>query len=181
MEWIDIFLIAISAYALYRGYKNGVIVELAGVIGIVVGGFVAYHYNDMVVRELKLSFPFAEQISFIGVILAIVVVLAVAARLISKVLNKSGLGTVNSLLGAAVSLFKVMLVMSLLLTAFDAINRTANIVDQSTLDRSKGYKPTIKMAEIFFPYMDFVYDYLDIVKDQIEDGVESATDKIMEI
>lgn len=181
MEWIDIFLIAMSVFAIYRGYKNGVVVELAGIIGLVVGGFVAYYYNDAFINMFKLDFPFAEQVSFVAVVLIIVLLTGLAARIISRVLSGVGLGVINSLLGSVVSFFKMTLILSLLFTAFDAINRTADIVDQTSLERSKGYQPTIKLAETFFPYIDFVYDYLDGVKEKVGEGVESVTEGLKDI
>ena len=60
------------------------------------------------------------------------------------------------LLGIAVSVLKYLLVLSVLFSAFDALNEDYCLVGPRTIERSKSYKPVRWLSESIFPFLEWV-------------------------
>jgi len=68
----------------------------------------------------------------------------------------AGLGVADTLLGIAVSVLKYLLVLSVLFSAFDALNEDYCLVGPRTIERSKSYKPVRWLSESIFPFLEWV-------------------------
>ncbi|HIS34252.1 MAG TPA: CvpA family protein [Candidatus Avirikenella pullistercoris] len=156
MNGIDIFFAIIFLYALYKGFRNGLIVELCGIISIIAGVFIAYHFSDMVAGWLSISGETGYVIAFIIIMIATLLLLGILARIISKIIDFTGFGTLNKLMGAIASLLKIALLAGILTCAFDVLNKQAHWIEQKTLDESKLYAPMEQIAELVFPYLHLV-------------------------
>ncbi len=170
MNIIDIILGVILAYSLYRGFKNGLIVELCGILGILLGVYLSYKFGNVFVKYIDLSYEVASVLSFIAVFVIAVVVVHLLARLVSKLLSGIGLGGVNRLLGGFASLIKFAIVLSLLLSLFTTINRETKWVEKKTMDGSVVAKYLNKSSELLFPYIDFIKDYYQDFKESEKEG-----------
>lgn len=169
MNGVDIVLGLILLYALYRGFRSGLVVELCGILGLLIGAYLAYRFSGDLARALDLRIAFGQEVSFVLILVGALVLIALAGRLVSRVIDYAGLGVVNKLLGAIASVLKVALVVGLLLTAFDAVNRTTRWADTETLDRLVLYKPVRDLAGLIFPYIGF-----DAVQDFYRQRIEGT-------
>ena len=59
-------------------------------------------------------------------------------------------------LGIAVSVLKYMLVLSVLFSAFDSLNEDYTLVGPQTIEKSKSYKPVMRLSEAVFPFLEWV-------------------------
>ncbi|MFQ7387360.1 MAG: hypothetical protein ACLRM8_07100 [Alistipes sp.] len=60
------------------------------------------------------------------------------------------------MLGIAVSVLKYMLVLSVLFSAFDSLNEDYTLVGPQTIEKSKSYKPVMRLSERIFPFLEWV-------------------------
>ncbi len=176
MSWIDIIFIAISIYAIVVGFRNGLVSELCGLIGLVIGGYVAYKYCKPISQWLNMDFEHSYILAFILLLIAVIVLVRIISKVISSLVRATGFGVINSILGATISFFKISLLLSLLYLSLDAVNATTGLVPQGEISKSKTYRPVRALAGIFFPYMHFLGDYYDAVKDRIDQTAESIED-----
>lgn len=168
MNWIDTLFYIAVAIALYRGYRSGLVMELCGLIGVVISGFLAYEFCDEVAEVLKIDSLYSSSIAFVVVMVVSVITITLIARLISKILSAAGLGVINNLGGAVLSLLKVLLLLSLLFTIVDAVNSSAHFVSQKSIKESKTFEPTIKVANICFPYIvEFASEWSKSLQEQV--------------
>ena len=58
--------------------------------------------------------------------------------------------------GIAVSVLKYLLVLSVLFSAFDALNEDYCLVGPRTIEQSKSYKPVRWLSESIFPFLEWV-------------------------
>lgn len=82
--------------------------------------------------------------------------LAIAGRLVRRLFHFAGFGIADTLLGIAVSVLKYLLVLSALFSAFDTLNADYTLVSPETIEKSKSYKPVMRLSEAVFPFLEWV-------------------------
>ena len=113
MSFIDIIFAVLLCIALYKGIKNGLFVELASLIALVVGIFVAIKFSFLVkeILETKVSWEpkYIEITAFALTFLIVVVLIHLSAKLLTKIADFAYLGWLNKLAGAVFSCLKTLL------------------------------------------------------------------------
>ena len=104
---------------------------------------------------------------FVVVLLAVILLVAVAGRLVRKLFHFAGFGIPDIVLGIAVSVLKYMLVLSVLFSAFDSLNEDYTLVGPQTIEKSKSYKPVMRLSEAVFPFLEWVGE--QVPQEQNED------------
>lgn len=167
MNIIDIIIILPLIYALWHGYRKGVIVQLSGIVGIIIGVYIAYRWCDDIAKFIGIKGEYASEITFTIIIIVVLILLVMLGRGLSKLVDLGGLGGINKVAGAVLSLAKVGLVVSLLLVAFDAVNLESKWVKEQTIRKSVLYQPVKSVSKFIFPYIDFASKHLEKLKNQI--------------
>ncbi|MFI3315164.1 MAG: CvpA family protein [Rikenellaceae bacterium] len=174
MNVIDIIFAVIFLIALYKGYKNGIVVELCGILGIIIGIFVANIFSPKLAVHIDIAYELAVVVAFIAIFLAFVLSVYFIAKIISKLLKLTGLGTLNSILGSIASLIKVAIVMSLLYSTFQVLNDKNDWVDKKEMQQSYFDPILNSISKRLFPHVEFIKDYfIDATKKVTEDGWNS--------
>ena len=106
--------------------------------------------------RLKLDATVSAAGGFVVVLLAVILLVAVAGRLVRKLFHFAGFGIPDIVLGIAVSVLKYMLVLSVLFSAFDSLNEDYTLVGPQTIEKSKSYKPVMRLSEAVFPFLEWV-------------------------
>ena len=110
----------------------------------------------MAPRLLRLDPGFAAAGGFVAVLVAVILVVAIAGRLVRKLFHFAGFGIADTLLGIAVSVLKYLLVLSVLFSAFDDLNEDYTLAGPETIEKSKSYKPVMHLSEAVFPFLEWV-------------------------
>ncbi len=159
----DILILIIFAVAIYFGARNGIIKQLCGLAGILLGVWAASQFGNQVGRWIGYeSLPPA--LCFIIVFLAVVVILLLVASLTRKLVRVAGLGVVDRMGGALLGLVKYALVLSLALNLFVAVNNSLKLVDDATMKQSRLVEPVRSLSNMLFPYL---YDLKEFVQENI--------------
>ena len=162
MSFIDIVFAALLAYAIYKGLKNGLFVEIASLLALVVGIFVAIKFSHIVraVIETKVSWDpkYIEITAFALTFIAVVVVIHLSAKLLTKIVDFAYLGWINRLAGAGFSVLKTVLALSIVILLLEKINVNNMLVKQETLDESIFYNPTKEISAFVYPQIEKWYE-----------------------
>jgi len=124
MNLFDVLSIIILGYGLVRGLFRGLLKELASIIGVIGGFYLAYSYYGHPAGYLKgfIENPGYRQLSgFLIIFCTVLVVVAGLAMVLKYLLNIVFLGWVDRAAGAVFGLLKGVLIVSvlfLMLTAF---------------------------------------------------------------
>ncbi len=154
MNIIDIVLLAFAIWAIYDGFRDGLVVQAGGIVSLLVGIWLAFRYAGHVGQWFGMHGPEASIAGFIAVVVLTVVVVAVVSRLLRGVFRLTGLGVFDSLFGACLSLLKAAIAASLLICAVDAVNVDYRIIGRERIEASRAYVPLRNLSARLFPLFD---------------------------
>lgn len=162
MNFIDIVFAVLLCLALYKGIKNGLFVELASLIALLAGIFVALKFSGFAksILENNVSWnpKYIEITAFALTFIVVLIGIHLSAKLLTKIADFAFLGWVNKLAGAGFSMLKTILTLSIVILLFEKINVNNMITSQETLDESIFYNPVKKVSEFVYPKIEEWYD-----------------------
>lgn len=156
MNAVDLIVCLVLALAVWNGWRQGFVVQICSLAGIVAGIWLAARFGAQVGGWLGLDPGVAAAGGFVTVFIVVILVVAIVGRLVRKVFHFAGLGIADTLLGIAVSVLKYLLVLSVLFSAFDSLNEDYSLVGPQTIEQSKSYKPVMRLSEAIFPFLEWV-------------------------
>jgi membrane protein required for colicin V production len=159
MNYLDLILGILLIVAAINGFAKGFVEELAGLVGLVLGIWIAIHFSDFVANFLTDTFHWSFKqlniIAFIITFILVVVLVQIIGSVISKMVKAVHLGFLNRLAGVALGLAKGALILSVLLVVFDKINKDVHLISEETTNNSRMYEPVKNFAPGIFPFLDF--------------------------
>lgn len=161
MNWLDVIIIVPLLWALYNGYRKGIIPQVGYIAGIAVGVLLAYYLGSAVTSWMNVNTTAGKVVIYIVVAGVALFGVLVAARMVSEAFRSAGLGIFDRIGGAVLGLVKVWLVICVALLAFQWLDRKNNILGDPTLDGSLLYYPVLNSADYLFPYMDRARDQIE--------------------
>ncbi|PZR24468.1 MAG: colicin V production protein [Flavobacterium psychrophilum] len=161
MTFLDIILFCFLVWGVINGLRKGLFVELASLVSLLLGIYIAIKFSGAVGHYLDGSLPenpkTAAITAFIITFIAVVVGITLLAKVLTKIADFSGLGLMNRVLGAFFGLLRMILVLSVLLTLFVKINFNNTFASQETLDKSIFFNPILKVSNMIFPTLKEVF------------------------
>jgi len=155
LSYLDLFICLPLAWGCYRGFKQGLILELASLVALFLGTYGAFKFSDITAvylsQYVSIEPKWLGLASFLLTFIGIIVLVHLLAKMLDKMLKAVALGLVNRLLGLLFGLLKYALVVSLMLLLFSFINGRFQLVENSVLQESLLYEPINGFAAILFP------------------------------
>ncbi len=165
MNYIDLIVWLALVIAIFNGWRQGLIIQLCSMVGFLCGLWLASKYSLVVGRWLSVDEAYASAAGFVVVIVAVIIAVAILSHLIKKLFKLAGFGTLDVILGVALSVCKYALILSVLFGAFDYLNNKFDMVSSENTARSKFYRPIISISDNIFPALDWT-------QKQINSGLE---------
>lgn len=162
---IDIIIILVLVAGVINGFRKGVISQLGGILGLIVGVWLAFRFGSRVSEWVGV--PMNDLVAYIVVFVAGVAASWLATRLVEALLRSVGLGFLNRLGGAFVSLIFSSLMLSLAIGFFEKCNNLLHMVEPEVLEASELTDYVMGLSDVVFPY-------LEQAKDAIVDEVEGV-------
>ena len=164
MSFLDIVLGVLLVYGLFQGIRNGLFVELASLISLILGIYIAIKFSSFA-KEILAGFvhwnPKTIQIfAFLITFLLVVLVISLLAKFLTGVADFAQLGVINKLGGGFFRLLKTILIISIFLNLFEKINFNNTFAKKETLDNSLFYRPIQKTAGFIYPSIEKWYEDL---------------------
>jgi membrane protein required for colicin V production len=155
MGLLDIILGVLLAFALYKGIRNGLFIELASLISLIVGIYFAIKFSSFM-KEILSRFVHwnpntIQVVAFVLTSIVIVVGISIVAKILTQVTDLAFLGWINKLGGGLFRVLKTVLIVSIVFTVFEKINYHNFLAKKETLDNSLFYNPIQKTAGYIFP------------------------------
>ncbi len=158
MNTIDLIVCIVLVVAVWSGFRQGFILQVCSLAGIVAAIWLASRFGAGVGAWLHLDAEVSAPGGFVVVLVAVILAVAILGRLLRKLFRFAGFGVPDVVLGIAVSVLKYMLVLSVLFSAFDSLNRDYTLVGERTVGESKSYKPVMRLSGSVFPFLEWVGD-----------------------
>ncbi|MCM1301004.1 MAG: CvpA family protein [Bacteroides cellulosilyticus] len=165
MNTIDFIVCLVLVLAVWKGWRRGFIVQLCSLTALVVGLWLAARHGTAVGEWLRLDESVRTAGGFVAVLLVAMLSIAVAGRVLRRLFRFAGFGLLDVALGVVVCTLKYMLLVSVLLTAFDRINSGYSLVGERTIASSKSYRPLLRISEALFPVLERVSEHVPQMQD----------------
>jgi membrane protein required for colicin V production len=157
MNILDAIILIALIPALIQGLRKGFISQAISIISIIAGIWASARFADMVTEWLSQYITTSEQamkiISFTLILVIVFIILGLLRKFLESIINVVMLGWVNKLLGAVFSLTKALLIIGLIILAFNSLNNTFELVKPEVIADSVLYNPVKELADEVFPYI----------------------------
>ena len=155
MNFFDLIIIIPLIWGGFKGYKKGLIIELASLVALGLGIWGGLKFSSLTASYLGGVFNISEQlmplISFAITFILIVVAVFALAKLLQKVVKMVALSLVNRIAGIAFGALKFALIISVILTIFDGVNSKIEMVTPEMKESSLLYHPISILAPTIIP------------------------------
>ena len=154
MSFIDIVLGLLLLYGLFKGVKNGLVIELASILALIAGLYGAIHFSYIVGNYLAIHWDWNERtmslLSFIITFFIIVIVVVMAGKLLTKIAEFALLGLLNKIAGGLFGALKVAIILGALLIFMESVNKNLKLINEDTKSESVLYEPIRNIGDLVF-------------------------------
>lgn len=154
MGVLDIVLGLLLVYGLYKGFRNGLFIEIASIIALIAGLYGAIHFSyiagDYLAQNMEWNERYMNMTAFIITFIIIVIAVHLAGKFLTKIADFAMLGLLNKLAGAIFGALKVAVIVGALLVFFERANSSVNMVKSETLAESVLYEPVKEIGALVF-------------------------------
>lgn len=168
MNWLDWTLLVLLAAAAIRGFFRGFVVEIASLVAVILGIWVASRYNTHVATWVGMDAQH-EVISFVVTFIGVLILVHLLAKVLTKVMDMAMLGLPNKVAGTLFGALRAAFVLSVVLNILMARVEVSGLVSQQTLDDSELYRPLRGFAPFIVPALGdsrWVQDAIDAMKNR---------------
>jgi membrane protein required for colicin V production len=155
MNFLDLLLLIPVVWLCIRGFSKGFIIELASLIGMVLGILAAWYFSGYVIDYLKDYFTLTERvlriIAYVVIFLAVMLVVYLIGKAIEKVAEVVMLGWLNKLLGAIVGLAKGIVLVGIILFIFEKADPNNKVIKPHVKEKSMFYQPVMEVVHFVVP------------------------------
>ncbi len=125
MSFFDIVIGILLVWGLYKGLKNGLFVEVASLAALIAGIYGAIHFSHITGEYLSERFDWSEQYlklaAFLITFFAIIIVVNLAGKFLTKIADFAMLGLLNKVAGGLFGMLKVAIIWCALLIVLEKV------------------------------------------------------------
>ena len=173
MSIIDILIGIPLLWTMVKGFKNGLIFEIATLTALILGIYGAIHFSDFTAQFIRDRFNYDSEymnyISFGVTFVVIVIIVNIIGKLLNSLIEAIALGVFNRILGMFFGLMKGILIIGIVVYFFDYLDKKFELISEEKKESSYLYKPMTIVSEKMFDL--FNSDFSD-TKDKVKEKVK---------
>lgn len=173
MNLLDVFLFIALVFGLINGLRKGFFVELASLVSILLGIYMAIKFSHFMKSFLENhGFENGKTLSVLAFALtfiAVIIIVSLLAKFFTSLADFASLGWINTFFGGVFGLLKTILILSVMLNLLQKINFDYTFISKETLDKSKLYEPVKKLSQKIYPT---ITDWFEVFKSETYDKKE---------
>jgi len=175
MNYLDIVIAAPILYGLIKGFSNGLIKEITGLLGLLIGVYVAINFSSYLhpkfAEVLGGYEKFIPIISFATLFIVSVMMIKLLGYVLEKLTKSLALGFASKILGAIFGGLKIVVIFTFLLT----IAIEYEFIDKNIEKKSVLIEPLKEISEIITPEIN---KYKNNVLEKTKEGTKKAKEKL---
>lgn len=146
MNFLDIIIALPLCYFIFKGWRRGLIFEIAALLSILVGCWACVHFSTWVAEALNLKGDGAVLVAFFITFAGVVAGAYFLGKAIEGVFKMVKLNFVNKILGAFFGMAKALCILSILLNFVIMVDQNEVILTQNVKQESKLFNPAYKIG-----------------------------------
>lgn len=154
MAILDIILGILLLLGLWKGFNNGLLIELASIVALIAGIYGAIHFSyiagDYLTEQMNWEERYVNLTSFIITFIIIVIAVHFAGKLLTKVANIALLGLLNKIAGAVFGGLKVAVILGAILVFFNRVNSNLRFISEEAQNESILFNPIKEIGAVVF-------------------------------
>jgi len=154
MAFLDIILGLLLAIGLWKGFKNGLFLELASIVALIAGIYGAIHFSyiagDYISQRTTQNEQYINLAAFIITFIVIVIAVHLAGKILTKIASFAMLGILNKIAGGVFGALKVGVIMGALIIFFDRMNNSIGFISDTAKEESILYEPIREIGAFVF-------------------------------
>lgn len=159
MNYLDILLLLPLLYGAYKGFSRGFVIEVATLLGLILGVYIAIKFSDYtenILRDfLDISSKYLSYIALSVTFLLVVVVIYLLGKMLTKLVDIVSLGLVNKLLGTVLGIAKSFVILCIILLIVDALDDKFQFMNKEVKENSLFYNPFLNFAQQMYNMIRF--------------------------
>jgi membrane protein required for colicin V production len=155
MNFIDLVIFVLLAYAVFKGVTRGFVLQLASLAALLGGVFAALKLSGFTARFLSEHWNFGyEYLYLVSVALTFILVFILVnlvGEWVNSIVETAHLTLLNKLAGALFNVCKVMIIAGLIIVFIDRVDSRTHFVPEKIRKGSLFYKPVTSAVLFLFP------------------------------
>ena len=165
MNYLDIVLGIFLLLGLYKGIKNGLLIEVASLVAIILGVYGAINFSFYAAEYLDNQVDWEPAtrnlLAFAITFIVIVLIITLTGKLLTKLAEVIMLGILNRILGGLFGILKVAFILSVILMFVSSLAERLNFINEETKESSVLYNMVQPLAPLLLPNILKEVDALD--------------------
>lgn len=153
MNALDIILLVILTLAAVDGWRRGVIVQVCGIAGLVLGIWLAMRFSHTMGIWLHLGETFSTILGFVVILVLSVLALGFVGFLFKRIFKLTGFGLLDNICGVILSVMKISLLFYFVTSSFARMNDSIHMIKPQIIDESKVFLTLEKATDVVFPFL----------------------------
>lgn len=145
MNYLDLLLAIPLAYAAWKGFQKGFVIEVFTLMAFFVGIYAGIHFSDYAANFLKEKMDFTSDylptISFTITFLLVGALVFFAGKAIEGIVKITALTPMNKMGGLVFGALKMLLIVSVVLSIVESYSEKNDLIPEETRSSSLLYEP----------------------------------------
>ena len=155
MNYIDMFILVLLAWAVFKGYTRGFILQMTVLAALGLGIFAALKLSDFTAEQLEGHISVSSEtlnLIAMGVTFLLVFIgVNLIGRMVEKMVEAIELSFINRLFGIVFSVSKLVIICGVLLAFIDRVDQKTPILPDHSREKSLFFQPLTSIATAIFP------------------------------
>lgn len=159
MNYLDIVIAIPLLWGAFRGFKNGLLVEVGGIAAIALGIWGGIKFSKYLADVFSKNFDFNHEwmqfFTFALIFIAVLILSHIITKLLTKLLTTMALGVFLKIGGIVFGIFKYAVIVGFVLILLDTLNARFNFLDPVLINKSLLFSPILDLAKqirLFFGF-----------------------------
>lgn len=159
-----ILLIPLMVFA-WNGFKKGLIIEVASLIALILGLYMAFFFSDYAAQMLNDLFTLEQKyiavFAFIVTFIVVLFIVITVGKVVQKFVDILLLGFLNKLAGAVFGILKGALLLSIFIFIINYFDFGTYLIKPEAREKSIFYRPVEEVAPTLYSWLDtnnFTFD-----------------------
>jgi membrane protein required for colicin V production len=153
MNWLDIIIVLLLAFAVWDGWRQGAVTQILGLAALGLGVWLGWQHGDVIGHWMGLEGNIALGAGFVTVLVVVVIAVVLIGWLTRGLFRVVGLGVFDNLLGVVLSALKMTLFVGLFIIFIGFCDPHGRLISHRVKEQSALYKVVDAVNGLMIPFV----------------------------